>query len=96
MSRPVLEILKAPDFSDGDSTHRPDTDARFPIDPEPVLKAVASKWIMENVGDAEPGKFSWTIVVGTLLVIVMSAFLDWNPVLRAKHFLRPARSRLTI
>lgn len=83
MSRPVLEILKAPDFSDGDSTHRPDTDARFLIDPEPVLKAVASKWIMENVGDAEPGKFSWTIVVGTLLVIVMSAFLDWNPVLRA-------------
>ena len=67
MPRRVLEILKAPDFSDGDSTHRPDTDTRHLIDPQPVLQSLASKWMVDNQYDAERGKFSWTLAIGTVL-----------------------------
>lgn len=59
MSRQVLEIIKAPDFSDGDANHRPDTDFRIPIDPGPVLQTIALKWMMENPNDGERGKLWW-------------------------------------
>lgn len=56
MPQPVLEIIKAPAFSDGDLAHRPDTDSRFIIDPEPVLRMLAFRWMRKNPNDAEPGK----------------------------------------
>lgn len=82
MSQQVLQIIKAPDFSDGDSNHRPDAHLRFPIDPEPILKAVALKWIKGSVGHVEPGKSSWAMAVGTL-VIFMSSLIGLNAVPRA-------------
>lgn len=56
-SRPVLQIIKAPDYSDGDPSHRPDTDLRVLIDPELMLEKIAFKWMQDNLDDVEPGKF---------------------------------------
>lgn len=80
MPQTDLEILKAPDFSDGDSTHRPDTDTRYLIDPQPMLQSLGCKWMIDKLHDAERGKFSWTLAIGTLLMIVMSSSIVVNVV----------------
>lgn len=56
-SRPVLQIIKAPNYSDGDPSHRPDADSRVLIDLEPILEKIAFKWMQDNLDDVEPGKF---------------------------------------
>lgn len=71
MPRPVLKTIKVPDFSDGDPNHRPDTDLRFPVDTEPILRAIAFKYMSENLDEVEPGKFPWTVATGTVPVIFM-------------------------
>lgn len=59
MSRPIqLEVLPAPQFSDGDHAHRPTSEARFAIDTEQLLMDVGFKYMLENVDFAQAGKFS--------------------------------------
>lgn len=81
MAPPDLEIIKGSDFSDGDATHRPDPEMYIPVDPKPLLQVIAFKWVVENLGDAQHSKFSWTMAIGALLVIFMSSLIDENSAL---------------
>ncbi|MCJ1467372.1 hypothetical protein MMC07_005996 [Pseudocyphellaria aurata] len=82
MSRQVLELIKAPDFSDGDPNHRPDTDVRIPVDPGPVLQTLALRWMMENPNYGEREKIKRKLYTFDKLpdgYTVYGRFRDNNP-----------------
>lgn len=57
-SAPTIEYIDAPAISDGDATHRPDPNWRYPInDIEPILEDIGYKYMRENLDLARAGKF---------------------------------------
>lgn len=84
---PVIKVINAPSYSDGDSTHRPDPNWRYPInDIESILEDIGYKWMRDNLELAQAGKFLWTMAIATLLVIVVSSLIISNAALRTLKY----------
>lgn len=96
MSRPTPQTIKGPEFSDGDSNHRPDSDFTFPVNPESVLRTIAFKWQKKHLNDGQPGKFSWEMAIGALLTTVMHSLIHLNATLEDYSLPCCARPCLTV